>query len=367
MKRFIGFFKKEIIHIRRDPRTLIILFGMPFVQILLFGYAITNEIKNAPIAILDHSKDEVSEKLVDKVLSSGFYSLYNYLDTNDQIDDVFKQGKVKQVIVIPPGLSESIKRNEKVQIQLISDATDPNTGNTLINYTSAIIRDFSSSLMAGHRPALVIAESKMRYNPELKSVYLFIPGIIAVILMLVSTMMTSISLTREKELGTMELLLASPMKPAQVIISKVAPYMVLAFANALIILGLGNTVFGVPVQGSLVLLLFESFLFITVALSLGILISTRTSSQQVALMISLFALMLPTILLSGFIFPIENMPVILQVLSNIFPARWFIIIVKGIMLKGLGIIDLWKETLILLAFIFILILASVKNYKVTLE
>jgi len=367
MKRFIGFFKKEIIHIRRDPRTLLILFGMPFVQILLFGYAITNEIKNAPIAILDNSKDEVSERMIDKILSSGYYSLYNYLDTDEQIDQVFKEGRVKQVIVIPPGLSESIKRNEKVQIQLISDATDPNTGNTLINYTSAIIRDFSMEFLTKKRPSFIIAETKMRYNPELKSVYLFIPGIISVILMLVSTMMTSISLTREKELGTMELLLASPMKPVQVIISKVAPYMILAFANALIILGLGNTVFGVPVNGSLIFLLFESLLFITVALSLGILISTRTSSQQVALMISLFALMLPTIILSGFIFPIENMPWPLQVISNIIPARWFIVIVKGIMLKGLGIVDLWKETVIMVGFIFVLIMASVKNYKVRLE
>lgn len=367
MKRFAGFFKKELIHILRDPRTLIILFGMPFVQILLFGYAITNEVKNARIAILDNSKDEVSFKLIDKILSSGYFTMSEYLQTSAEIDHAFKQGEVKLAVVIPERLSEKLKRNELVQIQLISDATDPNTGNTLINYTSAIIRDFEFSRSENLRPVLINPEIKMRYNPGLKSVYLFIPGIISVILMLVSTMMTSISLTREKELGTMEVLLASPMKPAQVIISKVIPYLFLAFGNALLILALGYIVFDVPVKGSLTLLLFESLLFIAVALSLGILISTKTDSQQVALMISLFALMLPTIILSGFIFPVENMPVILQIISNIIPAKWFIVIVKGIMLKGIGIAELWKETLILVGFIFVLIIASVKNYKVRLE
>ena len=191
--------------------------------------------------------------------------------------------------------------------------------------------------------------------------------IIAIILMIVSAMLTSISLTKEKELGTMEVLLASPMKPGQVIVAKVVPYLILSFINALIIVGLGRVIFGLPLVGNAALLLFEIFLFILVALALGVLISTKAQTQQVALMISLFALMLPTILLSGFIFPIENMPVILQVIANIIPAKWFVVIIKEIMLKGSGLEMVWKETLVLLGFLIFLVVLSVKNYKIRLE
>jgi ABC-2 type transport system permease protein len=206
----------------------------------------------------------------------------------------------------------------------------------------------------------------MRYNEDLKGVFMFVPGLITIILMLISAMMTSISLTREKELGTMEVILASPMKPSQVIIAKVIPYLVLSFSIAMIVLILGYYVFGVPVRGSIGLLLFEILLFNITTLSLGILISTISQTQQVALMLSLMGLMLPTILLSGFVFPIENMPVILQLISHIIPAKWFIIIIKGIMLKGSGLGIIWKETLIIILFAVIFILISLKKFKIRL-
>ena len=212
----------------------------------------------------------------------------------------------------------------------------------------------------------IIPEARMNYNPLLKGVYMFVPGIMAMLLMLISALMTSISITREKELGTMELLLVSPLRPVQIIIGKVLPYVFLAFTNAVVILAIGKYVFGVPVMGSLLLLLAESLLFITMALSLGILISSITSSQQIAMTVSLLALMLPTILLSGFIFPVENMPVILQWLCHAMPPMYFIRIVKSIMLMGNGFEYIWKETMILIGFTLFFIFLSVKKFKVRL-
>jgi ABC-2 type transport system permease protein len=207
----------------------------------------------------------------------------------------------------------------------------------------------------------------MRYNPEMKGVFLFVPGLITIILMLVSAMMTSISITREKEMGTMEVLLVSPMKPFLVIISKVIPYSVVAFSITSLILILGLTVFEVPNNGSWVLLISECILYLIMGLSLGILISTVAPTQMVAMFMSFIGLMLPTIMLSGFIIPIENMPGWLQVFTNIIPARWFIVIIKNIMLKGTGLEGVWKETLILLAMTLFFILVSTKKYKIRLQ
>jgi ABC-2 type transport system permease protein len=215
-------------------------------------------------------------------------------------------------------------------------------------------------------PPIIEVEYRMLYNEELRGVFMFVPGIITVLLMLICAMMTSISIAREKELGTMEILLVSPLKPFQIIAGKVTPYVLLSFINAVTILLLGYFVFGVPVRGSIILLLLMSILFILMALSMGILISTIAKTQQVALLVSLAGLMLPTILLSGFIFPIENMPVLLQWLSHLIPAKWFIMIIKDIMLKGLGIAWVWKEALLLAGFMLLFILLSIRNFKIRL-
>jgi ABC-2 type transport system permease protein len=367
MKRFLAFVKKEWFHILRDYRTILILFGMPVFQIMLFGFAITNEIKDARIAILDRSKDYLSERLVNKILSTGYFKLDQNISNMSEIDAAFRKGKVKEVIIIEEDFARNLIKNGSAGIQLITDATDPNTGSTISGYVQSIILDFTNSLNHGERAGFRInTEVKMRYNEDLKGVFMFVPGLITIILMLISAMMTSISLTREKELGTMEVLLASPMKPFQVILAKVIPYLVLSFSIAMIVLVLGYYVFGVPVRGSLFLLLFEIFLFNITTLSLGILISTISQTQQVALMLSLMGLMLPTILLSGFVFPIENMPLILQLISHIIPAKWFIIIIKGIMLKGAGIWTIWKETLIIILFAVIFIMVSIKKFKIRL-
>lgn len=368
MKRFKGFVIKEFYHIFRDYRTMVILFGMPLVQILIFGFAISTEIKNAEIAILDNSKDAVTQKITNKILSSGYFKLEANLSDYKEIETSFKKGKIKEVIIFENNFAKKLETEKKANIQIIADASDPNTASLITTYTTNIINNYQQEMMKNqHIPMQIKPEVKMLYNEELKSVFMFVPGTITVLLMLISAMMTSISITREKELGTMEILLASPLKPIQIVVGKVVPYVFISFIIAVIILLLGFTVFGMPVQGNLALLLAECLLFIIMALSLGILISTVTQTQQTAMMISMFALMLPTILLSGFIFPIENMPLPLQILSNIVPPKWFIIIIKNIMLKGVGIGFIWKETLILIGMTLFFIALSVKKFKIRLS
>ena len=368
MKLFRSFVKKEFFHIFRDTRTLLILFGLPIALILIFGYVVTSEIKNAKIAILDHSKDEVTIEISNKILSSGYFILDENLQSEKQIEDVFKRGNVREVIIFEPDFAKNLSKNKQANIQILTDASDANTANLILSYTRAIIQDYSASLNKLPANSIqIIPQTRMLYNEELKGVYMFVPGTMALILLLVSAMMTSISIAREKEMGTMEVMLVSPLKPLQIILGKVTPYFVLSFVNAVTILLLGYFVFGMPVKGSLILLLGESMLFILLALSLGILISTVSPNQQIAMFISMMALMLPTILLSGFIFPIENMPVLLQWISHIMPARWFITILKNIMLKGTGLLFVWKESLIMIAMTVFFITMSVKKFKVRLE
>jgi len=366
MNRFRGFVIKEFYHIFRDYRTLLILFGMPAVQLMLFGYVLTNEIKDAKIAIYDPSKDVVTRKISDKILSSGYFILERNLSTVAEIDPVFRKGDVKLVLIYEPGFARKLEKTGKARIQLIGDASDPNTANMLVNYASGIISNYLVSMNSEKVPLQIVPEVRMMYNGELKGVYMFVPGLMAMLLMLISALMTSLSITKEKELGTMELLLVSPMRPSQIIVGKVFPYVFLAFIDACIILVLGNLVFGMPIVGSITLLLLESFLYICMALSLGILISSITNSQQVAMMLSLVALMLPTILLSGFIFPVENMPMILQVFCHIMPPKYYITIIKSIMLQGNGIEYVWRETLILMGFTTFFLALSIKKFNVRL-
>ncbi len=345
-----------------------ILFGMPLVQIMLFGFAITNEINNAGIAILDNSKDVVTQQITHKILSSGYFKLEKNLSSYSQIEESFRKGKIKEVIVFENDFAQKLEKEKKAAIQIIADASDPNTASLLSNYTTSIINNYQLELMQHQQlPMQIETEVKMLYNEELKGVFMFVPGTITVLLMLISAMMTSISITREKEQGTMEVLLVSPLKPIQIVIGKVIPYIFISFIIAIIILILGFTVFGMPVQGNLFLLMGECLLFIVMALSLGIFISTVTNTQQTAMLLSMFGLLLPTILLSGFIFPIENMPPLLQWISHIIPPRWFIIIIKAIMLKGVGIAYIWKETLIIALMALVFIGLSIKRFKVRLD
>lgn len=368
MKNLRNFIKKEFKHIFRDKRTLIILFGMPIVQVLLFGNVISADIKDAGIAFLDLSNDNSTMQIKSKLLSSGFFVLKKEIKSEDQIENAFKSGKIKEVVIFEKDFAKKLNSQNKANVQIIADATDANTANLLVAYTQNIINNYAGELNKNIPiPNKIVVNERMLYNEEMKSSFMFVPGTMAVILMLISAMMTSISIAREKELGTMEILLASPLRPLEIILGKVTPYLVLSFVNAISILALGYFVFGVPINGSIILLLAETMLFILLALSLGLLISTVAKSQQIAMMISMFALMLPAVLLSGFIYPIENMPVWLQAICQIMPPKWFISILRNIMLKGTGLVYIWKETLVLIVMTMFFIGMSVKQFKIRLE
>ncbi len=368
MNRFLAFLRKEFYHIFRDPRTLVILFGIPIAQLLLFGFVLTNEVRNVKIAIIDHSKDDLSKRLSQQLLSSGFFQLSAIPSSESEYEDLFRSSKVKEIIVFEPDFAQNLTREGKAGIQVIADASEPNAAQLIVNYTTAITNDFvRSEFSKESSPPGVTIKVRMLFNEDMRDAYNFIPGLIAVILMLISAMMTAITITREKETGTMEILLASPLKPIQIILGKVVPYMILSIANALIVLLLGYYVFEVPIIGSFTLLLAEILLFIFLALSLGILISTFVNNQVTALALSGFVLMLPSILLSGFIFPVKNMPVALQMVANLMPPRWFIEINRTVMLKGGGLEAIWPNTLILIGMSVLFILISIKKFKIRLQ
>ena len=366
MKSFAGFVVKEFFHIFRDYRTLLILFGMPVIQLTLFGFAVRNEVQDVKIAFVDSSNDFITQEIKSQIEASSYFSVVEQLPNVQAVRSEFESGRIMEAVVFEPNFAHRLSHDGVADVMIITDATDPNTARTMQTYTTAIIQDYQARRL-GAGSLRIATEVRMRFNPELKSVNLFVPGLVALILMLVCALMTSITITREKEIGTMEVLLVSPLRPIQIIIGKVIPYFFLSFVNVITILVLARLVFGVPVKGSVPLLLLECLLFILCALSLGILISARSSSQQTATMISLAGLLLPTVILSGFIFPISSMPEPLQWVTHIVPAKWFLIIIRGIMLKGVGIAYFWKETVILGGMTLLLMIASIRSFKVRLE
>jgi ABC-2 type transport system permease protein len=381
MKQFFSLIKKEFFHIGRDRRSLFVLLGMPIAQILIFGFALTNEVKDTRIAILDQSKDGHTEGLIQQIEASRYFDIERQLTSVSEVESAFKSGKIKMAVIFAPNFADDIAHSGKTQIQLIADASDPNTATTSTNYITAIINDYQMQHFmsnGSNKPPLspeeigmslplhINVESRMLYNPQLKGEYNFVPGVMAMILMLISAMMTSVAIVRERELGTMEILLVSPMQPILVIISKMFPYLLLSIINFVVIMLLSVYVLGLPIKGSLALLSLESVLYIVCSLALGLLISTVAETQQVALMMSLMGLMMPTILFSGFMFPIENLPKPMQVISNIVPAKWFFMIVRNVMIKGLNFSSIWRETVILGGMTVFFLAVSLRKFKIRL-
>ncbi|MDR1698974.1 MAG: ABC transporter permease [Prevotellaceae bacterium] len=366
--RFQAFVRKEFLHIFRDRRTLLILFGIPITMLILFGYALTNEVKNINVAVADYSGDPMTRQIVQQIGASGFFNVTQKLYSPEEYEEVLRSGTAKLIVVFESNFERNFVANGTANIQLIADASEPNTAQLITNYVNAIVQSYvAEKTGVKHNPYLIDIKTRMLYNEDMKESYNFVPGLFAVILMLISAMMTSITITREKETGTMEVLLASPLRPTQIIFGKVTPYFVLSMLNAIVILLVGTLLFGVPVKGSLVLLMVEILLYVFVALSLGILISTAVKEQIAAMAFSGFALMMPTMLLSGFIFQVKNMPVVLQVLANVMPPRWFIEINRGIMLKGADLTVLWWQTLFLAGLAAVFLIISVRKFKIRLE
>ena len=366
MKQLITFVKKEFWHVLRDKRTLMVLFGMPIVQILLFGFALSTEVKNTKIGILDQDKSQNSIELISKINANQYFDVDKNLKSIDEAEDAFKGGKIKMILVIPAQFSQNMNSGKKSQLQLITDGTDLNLANQIYNFMSNIISDFYGQQTIQQNFG-VQPEIRMLYNPQLKGAPNFVPGVMAFILLIICVLMTAIAIVREKEAGTMEILLVSPMKPYIIILAKAIPYFILSLIILISILILSVTVLDLPIKGNLFLLFGISIIFIITNLLIGIVISILTDSQQTAMLISLVGTMLPTLMLSGFMFPVENMPLPLQIVGNAIPAKWYYEIVKNIMIKGTGLEVIWKHVLVLFGMMIFLFVVAVKKFKIRLE
>ena len=362
MKQFWAFVRIEFFHIFRDRRTMLILLGMPVLQIILFGFAITTEINHSRVAVLDPSPDAVTTRITARIDGNRYFSVVERLSSPVEIERVFRRDEADIVVAFTPDFDEDLSTGE-AGIQLVVDATDPNTASMTSGYVKGII---GQVLQEGRMPAVDL-QTHLLFNPQMKSAYNFVPGVMGLILMLICAMMTAISIVREKETGTMEVLLVSPIRPIFIILAKAVPYLALSCVNLATILLLSVYVLEVPVAGSLWTLSFLSLLLIVVALSLGLLISCVVQNQVAAMIVSGIGLMLPVMLLSGMIFPVESMPAVLQWISDIIPARWYIQAVKKVMIEGLGFEAVWREILILSAMAALLIALSLKNFKERLE
>lgn len=358
MKQFFSFVHKEFYHILRDGRTMLILLGMPVVQILLFGFAINMEVQHIRTVVFDPAQDAATRDITERLTANPYFHMQGYVYSPDEINKLLQRGETDVAIVYEQNFNENLVHSKKAQLQIIADASNPNTGTIVANYVTAIVSEYRP-----HIPYRIEVENKLLYNPEMKSAYTFVPGIMGLVLMIICAIMTSISIVREKERGTMEVLLASPLKSGTVLISKTVPYLALSFINLITILLLSYFVLDVPIQGNLALLIAVSVLFIFLALSLGLLISTLVQTQVTAVLISGIGLMMPTLILSGMIFPIDNMPEPLQWASSVVPARWYIAAVKKVMIEGLGFTHVAKEVGILAGMVVFLIGASIAKIK----
>jgi ABC-2 type transport system permease protein len=367
-----GLLRKEWFHIRRDRRTATVLVALPVVQVLLFGYAIRTDVNDVRLAVVDPAPNNVTLTIRNRFAAAGVFRIVAVVRRAEDLDPLFQSGAAQQAIVFGHDFSVDLGRGEPAQLLVITDATEPNTGSLLQAYAEAVIQGYEreTSLAGPQGPGRTISiapQVRLRFNPTRESSNLFVPGLMAFVLTIISSLMTAISLTREKETGTMEALLVSPLRPWEIIVGKVTPYLAVGFISMIAVLVEARLVFRVPLRGSVLLLLLEGALFILVSLALGLLISARTSSQRLAMMGALLGTMLPNVLLSGFIFPLESMPAPLQWISYVIPGRWFVTIARGIMLKGIGFDYVWRETLYLAAMAAVLLAASVRSFHERLE
>ncbi len=365
---------KEVRHILRDSRSLIIAIAMPILMTFLYGYAINLDVKNIRLAVLDFDQSQISRQLSSRFYSSGYFiPPRGEPDINDP-EAVLRKGQAAAVVVLKPGFGEALGSLQsglysglskgKYQVGVFLDGADANTAAAAGSYTSLIIFQYMQEFLPPNftMPGVTIAQ-QVRYNPDLKSSHFFVPGLIAIILMMISAMLTSVTIAREKETGTMEQLLTTPITPRQIIAGKTIPYIGLALLDGFLILAFGVFHFGVPFVGSTWLLLLFGVIYVTAALSIGILISTLVKTQQLALMAAQLITVLPSVMLSGFIFEIKNMPTVLQWVTHIVPARYFIAIIRGIMLKGADLTVLWTESLFLLGLAAFLLTVAAKRFR----
>ncbi|MDO9680181.1 MAG: ABC transporter permease [Bacteroidales bacterium] len=375
MKQFWVFVNKEFMHIFRDTRTVMILLLMPVVQIILFGFALSNEVKDVKFAVLDHSKDAVTTFITERISQSEYFIFARDISTEEEADYLIKSSQVSLVVVYDNNFRENIVREGKSQISLVVDGSDPNTASGVLRYANSIIASSNEQILrlsgftphSADKPTFIEPVVELLYNPQMKSAYNFVPGVMGLILMLICAMMTSVSIVREKEIGTMEVLLASPVRPVIVILAKTVPYFILSVINLATILLLSVFVLGVPITGSIYWLVLASFIFIFVSLSTGLLISSFASTQVAAMLISGLVFMMPVMLLSGMIYPVSNMPYLLQVVAQFIPAKWFIEAVRKLMIQGLPVTSVFKELFIMTSMAVSFTVLSIRSFKQRLE
>ncbi|MDD4209309.1 MAG: ABC transporter permease [Bacteroidales bacterium] len=366
---FLSFVRKEFFHIFRDRWTSIILLIMPILMIILFGFAITTEVKNAKIAIFDPSQDAATHAIVDKLSTSEYFTIETYVYSQNEMDNLFRKRNIGLIVVFSEHFYENMMHGGDAKIQLIADGSDPNYAYTLTQYASALLGSYQQENISHNfnPPFQIETTIKMLYNPTLKGAYNTVPGVLGMVLMLICAMMTSISIAREKEFGNMEVLLVSPLKPITIILSKTVPYIVLSLINFTSIMLLAVFALKVPIVGNILLIALISLIFIFLSLALGLLISTIVKTQIVAMLISGVVLMFPVILLSGMIFPVESMGVFFQYLAKVLPANWYIAAIRKVMIQGLGISSVSKELIVLISMAVLLIAISIKKFKVRIE
>ena len=364
MKQFKSFVHKEFLHIFRDPLTLFIMFLLPIILLMILGKAISMEYKDTTFAVLDESKTELSTRLVEEIANNRYFSYVKSLNNIREVDEVFEKGAAKLVIVIPSDFSSDLVQTGNTDLQILIDATDPNMASTIANYIQVITLQFQQQLQSSNiNISYINQEVKMLFNPQMESSYNFVPGLIGMVMLLICALMTSISIAREKEMGTMEILLVSPIKASVIILSKAIPYLAISYVDVLIILGISHWAFDVPIVGNFFVILFLCLIYNITALSLGLVISSLVNTQQIAMMISLIGLLLPSMLLSDLIFPLENMPQFLQIFSMIIPARWFIEALRSVMIEGNTFWDIFKNCAILIGMTVGLLFLCLKTFK----
>lgn len=364
MATFYSFVVKETRHILRDRQTLAVLLLMPVAMVVLFGFAIRTDVEDVRVVVVDPAPGARSADLTRALAATNALRLVGVRASIPAVEPMLRAGEADVALVLPNDFARRFQRGT-AEVLVVSDGTNANYAQTAENYVRTIVRAWAAE--EGGGAPVIRTVTRMRFNPTLESENLFVPGLLAFVLTLVSALMTAISIAKEKESGTMEVLLVSPLRPLQIVAGKVAPYLGLAFVNALTTLAAAWLVFDVPVRGSLTLLLAAALVYVFVSLALGVLISSRAPDQRTAMMGALLGLLLPTLALTGFIFPIASMPGWLQPVTNVVPATWFIIIARGIMLKGIGLAVLWKEFLILGGMAVVLLAAGAASLNDRIE
>ena len=373
LKRTLAIAKKEIRQLKRDTRLLFVIFFFPVFLLVIFGYAVNFDVKHIQIAVYDQDKSELSRDFISSLTNSEYFDLQYYLESEIRINTFLDEKIVQCVVVIPNDFSKNLNSRKDADIQFLIDGVDGNTATIIQNYVTGASISFGQKINAellartGRKNFQPISlESRFWFNPDLETTKFLIPGLIAMLLIVIAVVTVSLSLVREKEKGTMEQLNVSSLSTIELLLGKNFPYVILSLINAAFILIAGYFLFGVEVKGSILLLFITTLIFLLASTSLGIFVSVISDSQQVAFTIATFLSLLPSVILSGFIFPIDSMPAAVQVITNITPAKFFIVILRAIMLRGVGLEAFWQQVIYLLIFALVMmILSTVINKKKT--